>query len=644
VQSTFAPIELGKRGLVATTQGLQTIGHNMSNQSVEGYSRQRVEMVASPPLYEPQLNREETPGQIGQGVEVARVERIKDMLLEGRIVSEQNVQGYWDSRDKYILMMEQVYNEPTDHSVRALLDKFWGAWQDLSLNPTEIASRRSVLENGKALVDGIHSRYRGLKGVRDMLEGDVQGSVTQVNELTKQIADLNKQIVKSQALGDNPNDLLDRRDLLVGKLSTLIDITIRTNDPAGEFVVTTGGMHIVQGAHHEVIALQADKANEGYSVPVWQDTRQAAIFRGGKIASLMEMRDGDARQEIQGLDLMAVNFTDLVNEVHRRGFGLNGEKGMDFFVERPFVTNVSGNYDSKGTGAFDSTRVFRVTGTNTLQAKEQIGLAGTMTLPGRQGNVSVDYRATDTVEDIITRINLSGSEVVARLNSEGKLSLKATPAADTANPDFVIRGLEDSGQFLVGYSGILNGSGPAGAYTWQKADAVQALRQPGTALGGAAAAGTAAQNPPGADFAVAPLAHPAAWIEVNPKLALDPGSVAAASGSDGKSAGVGDGTAALAIAQLRTTPVMVGVTSTFDSYFADRVAGIGLKGEEAGRSMDTARLVMKDLTDLRESISGVNMDEELSTMITYQNGYAAIARFVSTFDGLLNTIINRMGV
>ncbi len=82
------------------------------------------------------------------------------MLLEGRIVSEQNVQGYWDSRDKYVLMMEQVYNEPTDHSVRALMDKFWSSWQDLSLNPTEIASRRSVLEKGSALVDGIHARYQ----------------------------------------------------------------------------------------------------------------------------------------------------------------------------------------------------------------------------------------------------------------------------------------------------------------------------------------------------------------------------------------------------------------------------------------------------------------------------------------------------
>jgi flagellar hook-associated protein 1 len=626
VQSTFAPIELGKRGLVATTQGLQTIGHNISNASVEGYSRQRVEMHATLPLYAPELNREETPGQIGQGVDVTSIARVKDMLLEGRIVSEQNLQGYWDARDKYILMLEQVYNEPTDNSVRALLDKFWGSWQDLSLNPTEMASRRSVLENGKALVDGIHSRFRSLNSVRDMVEDDVRGTVRQVNELTRQIADLNGEIVKSQALGDNPNDLLDRRDLLVGQLSSLVDISVKYNDPAGELVIATGGMHLVQGKHHEVIGLQADKTNEGYSNLIWPDTGGAVPLRGGKLASLLQLRDGDARQEIQSLDLLAANFTDLVNEVHRQGFGLNGDTGVDFFVERPFVLNADGNYDSKGTGAYDSTWLFRVTGTNVLAHKDQVGLAGTLTLPGRQGSVTVEYHPTDTVDDIITRINLSGAEVVARMNSEGKLSLKATPAADTANSDFVIRGLEDSGQFLVGYSGILTASGPAGAYTWDKANAAQALRQQ-----------------EGAAFAVSPQAHPAGWMEVNPVLEQDPGSIAAASGVGGRSAGVGDGGAALSIAQLRTTPVMVGVTSTFDSYFADRVAGIGLKGEEASRSMDTTKLVMKDLTDLRESVSGVNVDEELTAMITYQNGYAAIARFVSTFDGLLDIIINKMG-
>jgi len=190
VQSTFAPIELGKRGTRRHHAGLQTIGHNMSNASVEGYSRQRVEMVASPPFVRTAAQPRGDPGPDRPGRRGVPDERIKDMLLEGRIVSEQNVQGYWDSRDKYILMMEQVYNEPTEHSVRTLMDKFWSFVAGPALHPTEIASRRSVLEEGKALVDGIHARYRGLKSVRDMLEGDVQGSVTQVNELTSQIADL----------------------------------------------------------------------------------------------------------------------------------------------------------------------------------------------------------------------------------------------------------------------------------------------------------------------------------------------------------------------------------------------------------------------------------------------------------------------
>ncbi len=626
MQSTFAPIELGKRGLVATTQGIQTVGHNMSNAAVEGYSRQRVEMTASPALDEPQLNREERPGQVGQGVEVLRITRLKDMLLEGRIVSEQNVEGYWDARDKYILMLEQVYNEPTDNSVRTLLDKFWDSWQELSLNPTEMAARSGVLQRGKALLDGIQSHYQQLKSIRDSLEGDVQGVVAQVNDLTKSIAGLNGEIVKAQALGDNPNDLLDRRDLLVGKLSNLVDVSVRYNDPAGEMVVTTGGTHIIQGQHYEPIDLAPDKTNEGYSNLVWQDTRQAAIVRGGKLASLIELRDGDARSEIQGLDLLAMHFSDLVNEIHRRSFGLNGATGQDFFVQRPFVTNVTGSYDSNGDGVLDSTYLFRVTGSNALQPKEQIGLAGTLTLPGHDGDVTVDYHPTDTVDDLITRINLSGSEVVARLNSEGKLSLKAAPAANTAYPDFVIRGLQDSGQFLVGYAGVLKASGPAGAYSWNRPDAVAALAGPDT------------------QYAVAPLAHPAGWMQINPALLQDPGSIAAAAGVDGRPEGVDNGAAALAVAQLRTTPVMVGATSTFDGFLADQVAAIGLKGEEAKQSLDTSRLVMKNLTDTRESISGVNVDEELTQMIQVQNGYAAIARFVSTFDSLLDIIINRMGV
>ncbi len=107
MQSTFSGIELGKRGLVSHTQGLSTVGHNLSNASTEGYSRQRVQLKPTDPLYVPGLSREETPGQIGQGTDIARIERIRDDLLEGRIVSQAHGETYWQTRDKYLLMVEK---------------------------------------------------------------------------------------------------------------------------------------------------------------------------------------------------------------------------------------------------------------------------------------------------------------------------------------------------------------------------------------------------------------------------------------------------------------------------------------------------------------------------------------------------------
>jgi flagellar hook-associated protein 1 FlgK len=147
---------------------------------------------------------------------------------------------------------------------------------------------------------------------------------------------------------------------------------------------------------------------------------------------------------------------------------------------------------------------------------------------------------------------------------------------------------------------------------------------------------------PQAAFAVAPQSHPAGWIEVNPAVARDPLSVAAALAGRGEA--LGDGSGALAIAQLRTRPVMLGATGSFDEFFAAAATEIGLRGETAELAMQTQSQVMKDLKDMRESLSGVNMDEELANMIKYQHGYSAAARFVTESDRMIDTIINRMGV
>ncbi len=624
MQSSFAGIEIGKRSLIAHTQGLHTVGHNLSNIDTEGYSRQRVEMNATDPLYLPQLNREETPGQIGQGVDIVRIERIRDMILDGRIVKQANGQGYWEARDKYILLTEQVYNEPSDLSVRAMMDRFWESWQELSLHPQEIGARKAVIQRGETLMDSIHQRYYSLKEIREMLEKDISATVKEINDIASQISKLNGKIVKVKAMGDNPNDLMDRRDLLVQRLSRLIDISTDTRDP-DEFTVHTGGRILVQGRVYHPLALEPEPENEGYSEVVWLERGVQAFFRGGKLAALVELRDVDVRAEIQKLDMMTINFIDLVNSIHREAYGLNGKTGQDFFIEYPFVDNITGNYDRNGDGVFDSTYVFRITGINSLNPKQQIGLRGTLTVAGEQNTIEIEYYPTDTVEDLVKKINTSGSEVVAYLDRNNRLALKATPATERGNPDFVIRYIEDSGQFLVGYAGILQQSGPEGAYNWDQADAVLALR------GGEL------------DYSVAPLSHPSGWIEINPAMKSDVRSIAAGFGENGRPALPGDGSAALAIASLRNRQVMVGDLMSFDEYFSAVVAEIGLKGEEAQTVLETQNLIMKELEDMRQSISGVNIDEELAQMIKFQHGYSAAARFISEVTRMLDTIINRMG-
>lgn len=624
--STFASIELGKRSLFASQQSIQTAGHNISNASTEGYTRQRVQLDSFEPLYRPDLTRAETPGQIGQGVTVSSINRLRDELLDQRIVAQTDRQGYWETRDSYIYMMEQLYNEPEDTSVRTRMDQFWDSWQELALYPESTAARGAVASRAKTLTDSIHHQYRGLQSIRDMINGDIEARVKQVNTLTRQIAGLNEEIVKSKAMGDNPNDLMDKRDVLTEQLADLITISVEKQDYDESYIIYTDGLELVQGGKHRSFTLQSSTDNDGYATVVWEDSGNTAHFEGGRLAALIELRDGDVRDEIRKLDTMAMNFVDLVNDIHRNAMGLNGKTGIDFFKEQYFINNVAGNFDRNGDGEYDSSYIFRLTGAHTLDPREQFGLEGTLTLSAGQGTVEVPYYSTDMVSDLVERINRAGAEVVAYLDQNNKLVLKGTTAQDSSNPDFVIRHVEDSGRFLAGYAGVLAGSGAENAYDWQQPDAVNVLA------------------PEGAQYAVSPIAHPSGWMEINPVVVSDLQNIAAGYPSPEGTPYPGDNRAALAVAKIRNTAVMVGNTRTFDEFFAEAVTDMGLKGEQSELALQTQSAIMKELHDMRDSISGVNIDEELADIIKFQHGYNASARFIAVVNEMLDTVINRLGV
>ncbi|MBQ2571267.1 MAG: flagellar hook-associated protein FlgK, partial [Treponema sp.] len=471
---SFGGIEIGKRSLMAHQVQINTAGHNISNADTEGYSRQRVHIKEFDPLYRPDLERAEVAGQIGQGTDVQAIKRVRDELLDTRIVAQTNQETYWGTRDKYIQMLEQIYMEPDEISIRSNMDKYWEGWQELSLYPDTDAARQAVVTRGESLTNSIQQRNKSLVAITDQVNSDIIGTVKQVNDYARQIAALSDEIVRVRGMGDNPNDLEDRRDLLVEKLGGLINVTIDRSDP-DEYLVHTNGEIIVQGSIARQVETVSNPNNNGYVDLRWQDTQLEAYFPGGSLGALMDLRDKDLRSEMQSLNTMVINFADLVNDVHRNAIGKNNVTGLNFFTEHAFVENVNGNFDRDGDGVLDTSYVFRMTGTNSLKPQEQIGLEGTLTLAGHDGNITVDYHATDTVEEIINRINDSDGEVKAYLDRNSNLVLKATASASINNPDFVIRHVEDSGMFLTGYSGILAASGAEGAYDFAQADAVNAL-------------------------------------------------------------------------------------------------------------------------------------------------------------------------
>lgn len=620
--SNFAGFEIGKRSLQVQSQAINTAGHNISNADTEGYSRQRVQQTSMDALDRPDLSRAERPGQLGQGVTVEQITRLKDNLLESRIVAQSNKEAYWDTRENYLTMLEQIYNEPDDVSVRTNMDKFWQAWQELSLSPESIPVRRAVVTRGETLTAAVRDRYNRLDDIARMADSEIIANVDKINSLSHKVAELNKEIVRSRAMGDNPNDMLDKRDLLIGKLSQLVNVTTSERD-SDEFMVHVDGKVLIQGGTYRTFETRPQVENSGLSQVIWSDTQEVGVFEGGTLAALLDIRDGDIRSEKQDLNTLTMNFMDLVNDVHRNGIGANNATGLDFFVEQPFVANALGNYDANGDGEFDTSYIFRMSGTNALDASQQVGLEGTITISGKTQNVEVPYAPTDTVRDIVERINNSDAEVKAYLDSNNRLVLKATPAMEMENPDFVIRHVEDSSHFLVGYAGILTAPGAEGAFDYATADAVNAVA---------------------GEYSVAPVLNPAGYIAVNEQVSADVLSVAAGFPNSNGVRNAGDGTVAFAIASIRNNPVMIGKSHTFDEYFADSVTNIGLKAEQAEISLMSQNTIMADLRNMRDSISGVNIDEELADILKFQHGYNAAARYITVVDELLDTIINRLGV
>ncbi|AJA90014.1 flagellar hook protein FlgK [Borreliella chilensis] len=627
MDSTFSGIEIGKRSLFAHKDAMNTVGHNLSNATKPGYSRQRVTMKTEIPLYAPQLNRAKKQGQLGQGIMVQSIDRVKDELLNTRIIEESHRLGYWTSQDKFISMLEDVYNEPEDQSIRKRLNDFWESWHDLANQPQGLAERKIILERGKSFCEVIRSRFHSLERIYIMANDEIKITTDEANNYIRNIANLNKQISKSQAMKDNPNDLMDTRDLMVEKLGNLINISIENKQDPNEFLVHSEGRHLVQGSIANEFKLEAANGPTRTKWNILWTNNDKVHLETGKLGSLLTTRDEEIQNEINELNNIAINIVELVNEIHEAGHGMDKKSGRNFFSQELKLTDDRGRYDTNSNGQFDSVHIFKINSTNEIFPEEKLGFYGTLKFEATNSNeiIEIPYNAPDTVQDVINRINNSSAQVTVRINSEGKLEIKAVKEQKDENIEFKIKHIEDSGLFLTTYTGILNVSGPEGAYDYKNIDTTDKLT-------------------PKATYSISPLKNPAAWIKVADIIDSDPSKIAAGTRNPTNEISIGDNEAALRISSFGNSQIMIGKNLTLNDYFANTASNIAIKGQISEITKESQSQILKDLTDLRMSISGVNKDEELANMIEFQQAFIAASKFITVSAELIDTVINKMGV
>jgi len=329
VSSPFYGLDIGVSALRAAQQLLDTAAHNVANANTPGYSRQRVSLVESPPYTFPAFNRSGLPGQIGSGVTVTAITRVRDNFLDLQVQAQTALQGEWDTRQQQLAKVEAVFPEPSDTGLGSTLSKFWNAWQDVASDPTSTAARTALTEQASSLAMEMNRDSTQLKMIASGIDSQVGQQIQTVNDLATQIAALNSQIQRVTITGDHANDLMDQREQLLEQLSSIVPAHVMTQQD-GSISVLVGGTDLVSGVFARKMVAQTDQAT-GQTNPVWADGG-AVDLPSGQMKALIDVRDTDLAGYLGQLDSLAKGLADATNTLHERGIDANGAAGQAIFT------------------------------------------------------------------------------------------------------------------------------------------------------------------------------------------------------------------------------------------------------------------------------------------------------------------------
>lgn len=537
-------------GLAAFQRAISVTGNNISNANTEGYSRQRVELGTRPASFSGQ-------GYIGNGVQVQSVERIFDQFVIDRVRETTSAAA---QSDALALLSGRVSNLLGDQNagLNAGLERFFNAVQDVADDPSSISARQVMLSEAGSMTMRLHSLDSQLDGLDSQLNGSLNNIVSEINGLSTAIADANRSIIDatSQGAGNIPNDLLDKRDTLITRLSELVSVRTVEQDDGAVNVFVGSGQPLVTRYLATPLQLENnefDARRQEISIAAGSTTAViTSNLTGGQLGATLEFRDQVLVPARNAMGRVAITLGNDFNAQHRLGMDLDGNSGADFFSVASPASAASVNNAGAATVAV------------TLDS------ANLSNLSGEDYVLSFDGAAWN-----LTRFN-SGQTV-----------------ASGAGP-FAVDGL----QIAIG--------------------------------GGAAAAGDR--------FLIRPTLDGSNSMRV---VLNNTREIAAATPAAG--AAPGDNRNALLLADLQTSLTMEGGSANYQEAYGQLIGKLGTQTRSAQIASEAQAALLAQAQESRESLSGVNLDEEAANLLRYQQAYQAIAQVISAADTTFQTLLSAIG-
>ena len=641
---SFSLMTLGRQAASVAYAQLQVTGNNIANANTPGYSRQSAQLATSA------STSFSGSGYFGTGVNISTVARASNMFLSGQVVAAASAAAADGVRRDMLSQLEQVFGGG-EAGLGQAATQIFNAFADVAAAPTDLSARQAVLGRLNDFASLARSSSQQIEALQANLKSDVNGGVAEVNTLADQLSKLNLRIVAASGGGQQPNELLDQRDLLVKRIGEQVQIQtyISADETANVFV--GNGQTLVQGQFANALVAVPDLADPNrMAVGVKTGGRVVALDNAavgdGMIGGLLRFQDHDLADARNRLDQLVIGLADALNTQQALGRDLLNDAGAPLFDYtgrgQPIEGVPAPDNQRDGNGALISAVSVTIADASALKASEYRLQAD----PANAGQYLLTRLSDErTFTGVMDGDTIEGFTVSIGANPPvAGDSFRFRPVADAASN---LTALVKNPRLLAAASPVTATVGATNTGTASVASLVIEARPAAgsysaltvhftDAAGGYeildAGAGNAVVGTGSYDGSQ-PLRHDGMVLTLagvprnGDTLQLQPTAFPASSNGN-----------ALRFDALASRLLVDGQTVS-DAY-ANAMSAVGVRMQGANAAADTSATVVARATAEMAGATGVNLDEEAARLIQYQQSYQAAAKVMQTAQILLDTIIN----